>query len=371
MAVEPSIVGPGEMFNVRNTFQGPLPAKLNCSIASTATGQVTQWNVLDVSGTVSLNLKEKYGALEVEACNEQRCIEEGCFEYTFSNVGTGDMRVVSAERSVNGLPPAELVEFVNPNPLSPTESATVEEKIPIDYCQTSTETVSIIGEGDNLDGGPCLDEDVFEIPIAPVCIIDSNLTCTDKATGLDCDDIPKVESSVCDCAPDCATEVRFVYTAQSCPIDPPYGCVQTGLPSPTGARVVVTTGANILFNGDIPIGGEAVLSNNGACMPDEFNVLISDPGSNQVKQTITVNTGCSANGVPLGTTFGAVDFAGYTCQDGTGGNCFADAEFKACAMNTGPIPLTIIDYTLDVNGAVTNILDDGPVTIITGEAYCP
>ena len=111
--------------------------------------------------------------------------------------------------------------------------------------------------------------------------------------------------------------------------------MHTGNPSPTGARLVVTAGSILLFNEDVPIGGQAILTINGNCMPEEFSVLISNTGSNTVRQTVTVNTGCDSNGIPLGATFGAVDFAGFTCQDSTSKNCFTNAEFKTCAVNEG------------------------------------
>ena len=133
MVVEPPTVDPGQSFSVRSAAPIPLPAKINCTVSSTTTGEKIQWNVLDVSGEVTLNLKEKFGALQLEACDEEICVETACFEYTFSNVGSGDMTVTMANRSINGGPPANLVDQVVPNPLSSGQSATVEEKVPGTY----------------------------------------------------------------------------------------------------------------------------------------------------------------------------------------------------------------------------------------------
>ena len=241
----------------------------------------------------------------------------------------------------------------------------------VDYCQVGREVVSVVGEGLNSIGDMCQDEDVYEIPIAPQCRITSNLTCTEVSTGLNCDQIPPIASSTCDCSPDCATEVRMVYTASGCPqSDAGYSCVQTGTLDPQGSRVVVTSGGSIIFNGDIPLNGEAIITNGGQCVPEEFTVLISNVGSNQVKQTVEVNTGCNQNGVELGTTFGGVDFSGYTCQNGESENCLTDVAFETCAINEGPIPLGITEYTLTLDGAVINVLE-GPISLLTGEAYCP
>ena len=156
-------------------------------------------------------------------------------------------------RTLDDQAPVELVEFVIPNPLAPGESSTIEEKIDVDYCTTQTICNKVYAEGNNPVADVCQDEDEYKIDIAPQCIIDSNLTCTEQSTGLDCDLIPPVDPSVCDCSvQDCTTTVVF----------------------------------------------------------------------------------------------------------------------ETCAINEGPIPLEITEYTITLDGQVSNVLQ-APTTILTGQSFCP
>ena len=175
------------------------------------TGEVIQWNVLNVSGTAPLYVKEKYYALELVSCDEEVYIEEVCYEYNIQNTGNNDMTVTTVTYQIDESPAVELADLVLPNPLAPGQSSLIEQKINVDYCTTQTVINKVTAEGLNPDGDVCEDTDESRIPIAPQCIIDSNITCTEKDTGLDCEDIPPIESGVCDCSPGCATEVRFVY----------------------------------------------------------------------------------------------------------------------------------------------------------------
>jgi hypothetical protein len=93
------------------------------------------------------------------------CIEEVCLEYTFMNVGTGDMEVTTVQRTINGEETVDLVEQVSPNPLAPGESATVEECIDVDYCTSAV--IKVYAEGDNPVGKVCVGEDEYDIPFVP------------------------------------------------------------------------------------------------------------------------------------------------------------------------------------------------------------
>jgi hypothetical protein len=135
--------------------------------------------------------------------------------------------------------------------------------------------------------------------------------------------------------------------------------------------MVVATGSSVLFAGDVPINGEVIITNKGDCVPDEFTVLISATGSSQVIQLVSVNTRCTMSGIPLGAAFGAVEFTGYTCQNGSSSNCWTTAHFQACAINEGSVPLTVIEYTLEANGNITDLLNSNPISLPTGESYCP
>ena len=80
LAVEPTVVDPDDTFTVKSASGGQLPQTVECTLTSAETGATVQVNLIDVSGDVTLNLKDKFGALRLETCDEQMCIEEACFE---------------------------------------------------------------------------------------------------------------------------------------------------------------------------------------------------------------------------------------------------------------------------------------------------
>jgi hypothetical protein len=143
LSVEPVVVEPNKTFTIRSLSGGDLLSTIECTLSSTATGETVQVNTMDVSGHVSLNLKDKFGAMQLEACNEQVCIEKVCFEYTFFNIGTGDMEMTRVQRTLNGGSTVDLLSLVSPNPLAPGEWATVQDKIDVDYCNQRTSTAWI------------------------------------------------------------------------------------------------------------------------------------------------------------------------------------------------------------------------------------
>ena len=63
------------------------------------------------------------------------CVETSFFEYTFKNIGTMNVEVVKAERTINGGAMVDLADQVSPNPLSPGQVGRIIEELSIDYCQ--------------------------------------------------------------------------------------------------------------------------------------------------------------------------------------------------------------------------------------------
>jgi hypothetical protein len=62
------------------------------------------------------------------------CVELSFFEYTFENIGTMDVEVVSAERTINGGSMVDLADQISPNPLTPGQVGKIIEELSIDYC---------------------------------------------------------------------------------------------------------------------------------------------------------------------------------------------------------------------------------------------
>ena len=65
-SVSPISLSAGEEFSVATIGDAELPPRINCTIGE-SDGTVIQWNVIDVSGDVSLDLKDTFGSLQLES----------------------------------------------------------------------------------------------------------------------------------------------------------------------------------------------------------------------------------------------------------------------------------------------------------------
>ena len=131
----------GDVFSVRPVGRGGvLPSPINCTIEDSS-GNLMQWNLIDVSGSVALQLKDCFGSLEMEACDDKECLQESTLTYFINNVGETDMQVVNVTGQVDNQPPFQLVDEVDPNPVPIGQTVTVTEVVVLDYCEDFNYTV--------------------------------------------------------------------------------------------------------------------------------------------------------------------------------------------------------------------------------------
>jgi len=83
LTVAPMIVPPGGIFVVSVPGGGMLPDMIDCSIVG-PDGTLLQRNTLDTSGTVGLELGDKFGAMQLESCNDLTCKELLCYKVGIS-----------------------------------------------------------------------------------------------------------------------------------------------------------------------------------------------------------------------------------------------------------------------------------------------
>jgi len=163
--VSPSTIAPDETFTVRPSGGGNLPESITCT-SFDSSGDAIQEVTINTSGAVNLELKDKFGSLTLESCNDITCIEELCYTYTFDNIGNSEMEINVAERYFNG-EVFDLVPFLPVNPLEPGESTTIEEKTIIDVCEERTYCVDLTAEASPENGEPCFANDTFKFSIEP------------------------------------------------------------------------------------------------------------------------------------------------------------------------------------------------------------
>lgn len=376
--VNPSNIRPGDEVVVTPVNGLALPAIMNCTI-SNLNDETLQWNQIDVSGEIELDLKNKFGALQLESCDDQNCLEEVCVEYTVRNLGEVPMSVTTLDVEFNKEGTVDLLSSVIPNPVPVGGIVPVKQEINIDYCVPQTVCLSALVEADPPPpGDSCQDTDELKFDIVPECIVNVELTCTQDKTGDQCSDIPSLDLETCDCpSPNCATELVFEYTGNMCPSNPPgYTCpVNNPLLDPNGAVLTIGNGLNILFSDRVQVGILFTVDNNGFCIPNDLTIRVGDSNINDpiLRQEVDLSTGCNAErtGVSLSQDIGAVRFFGYDCRDpGDGGpaSCLTDVTFEACAENAATVPVELTTFDVTVMGETRSL----PVvpTLLPGASLC-
>ena len=136
MDVTPSTVAPLGTITVTAPGGGSLPDKISCDLSQN--GQIMQTNVIDTSGDVNLNLRDKFGALQLESCDsegtpELSCFETACYNVNIENVGTNDMDITIVDFDFNG-DVESLLDDLDVTTLTPGQSTSVEVKKDVDVC---------------------------------------------------------------------------------------------------------------------------------------------------------------------------------------------------------------------------------------------
>ena len=163
MNVRPTTVNPGEVFTVTSPGGGILPDKIECTIEND-NGRILQTNVIDTSNDVSLQLKDKFGALQLEACDDFTCIETVCYDIDISNVGTNNMDITVIDFDFNG-EVFNLLPQVEVNPLAPGQTTSIEVKRDVDICQAIEYCAEVVIEADPPSNMMCLDDDDYKFNI--------------------------------------------------------------------------------------------------------------------------------------------------------------------------------------------------------------
>ncbi|KAL7567993.1 hypothetical protein ACA910_004579 [Epithemia clementina (nom. ined.)] len=350
---------------------GFFPPSITCTIRNANTGQALQRNTIDTSGNSELGLKEAYGAMQLESCDDQVCIQEVFFRNVIENLGGDFMEVNLVNITIGGREPQDLTYLVRPNPLPPGDRFTLVDVVYLDYCETGNISYCVDVEANPPFGEECDAEDKVIFPIEPECEVMLNLTCVEINSGLPCDEIPPIENPQCVC-PECSNMLMFRYTGESCGNDGDgVTCVQTGSMSPLGGTLQVSRDAsfsdNIFFRTVTP-GIDIRILDGSRCIPDTLYIRIIAEGT----QTITLDTACTTgNGLDLGKAVGALDFVGFSCDDGSAKDCFSDVLLTTCPINQGTIPLFLTNFSVGIVGQpMTDLLGDQDIVLLPGEAYC-
>jgi hypothetical protein len=129
-------------------------------------------------------------------------------------------------------------------------------------------------------------------------------------------------------------------------------------------------GGEISRASSIRMGDDVTFEAADGCIPDVIDFEIRDESNpNVILQAVTVNTKCTAGGIQLAESAGALDFTGYTCDGGKERNCFTDVLFEVCTQNVGTIPMQVRDMILSFDSVESSPLKGAP-TVLEGTETC-
>ena len=388
--VEPNVVGRGDRVRITNPSVGPLPKRLSCAIADSTNNVILQGVVLDTSGNVQLDLKDKYGALQLEGCDSKKCFDRWTFTSSVKNIGTTDLVLRQFELDVafeSSSDPVNLLDG-SVNPLLPVGSATagIDQVRTVDLCgagNLGANASAVVATAAGIPGS-CNFSEALVLPNQPDCNLNMSLTCSGhgdaakELQGVACQNFVGEPEQRCKC-PDCARELRFRYTGELCgPNVPGAKCrnVTSAMPH-SAARVLIRRGYTDML--DVPrveVGRDVIFRNRGGCLPNDFTMFAMRVGTSIVSQQVDIVTNCNNVGIPLMGSFGGFNFSGYSCNDTNVHNCFVDVAHNACIENDGTATRVLESFMLDVTGTSTevfNLLDGTNANdrqLTAGEKYC-
>jgi len=188
------VVSEGDIISVLNSDSGSLSKKLTCDVNDVSQGTRRQSVEID---TFDLALKDIYGSLQLESCDEKQCIIPATFTYTIENIGETTMEITVLKRTwkytqlINGEEvkvndPRDLLKNVKDRSVKSRESTTADEIGTYDVCTIGDYKMTVNVEADPPGKKfPCLADDEYEFETTVGCSVDVDITCVDEE-GTDC-----------------------------------------------------------------------------------------------------------------------------------------------------------------------------------------
>jgi hypothetical protein len=353
----------GGFIDVENMIAGELlPEVLVCTV-SVINGNEFQSLTINTSGNVDLFLKDRYGALELEACEvndqTQDCITQVIYSYILSNTGEIDMDITLLERTRNNITSNLLGSIPDPE-LSPGDTTTVIEFEQLDLCVDGAYVTRVRVEADPPDGFPCFDEDTFEFIIDNQCRVDADISCTSE-DGVDCMDLQQ-QDTVCYGGADLTT-VRLLYRDSTClestDTQGDASSCQESADGLAGLETVVVTCTSpsgaVVPSTPVTVGpGDSFSLNDPAGLPNVLTCIISDING-VVRQTIVFDASGEEE-LNLKDKFGGLELESCTDTSGKELDCLTEVLYVYDISNVGTNDMEVTLFEIIRDNMSTSLL---------------
>jgi hypothetical protein len=336
--VKPETLNPGQSFIVSTTTGVPLPDKIECRLQN-PDGELVQVIRIDVSGSVSLELGDTFGALRLESCDALSCRETVTYVVDIINIGNVSTVITKVDMTLNGNT-ASFVDQIAINPLASRESTSLQPKVEINICDGLEYRSSVSVQSSPSAGVLCLDSaDYFiQARVSPptlvpslvpprsetpdLCTMSFGIDCTlggsTALTGMSCANSP---SPVQPCL-DRPTSITMLFKGGDCSqsdnFQPEtFSCEDVGIISDElGLQYFILVQdaygqGTVYFSGVVAVGEAYSLENDGRSIESELLIQIYSADQSLLLQTVVFDGSCQAN-LDLNSHFGGsqlVEFA--------------------------------------------------------------
>ena len=157
------VVDVGDEFEVEGRNGGDLPETLECTISDD--GEDLQTLTINTGGNVDLFLKDQFGSLQLEACDDQDCTVPITYYHKITNTGETDLEVTNLDVLRPGSDSISAIGLIPDTDLSPGESTIVKEPAVLDVCVDATIMTNTDVDGVSPDGTTVTDDDDYVVSV--------------------------------------------------------------------------------------------------------------------------------------------------------------------------------------------------------------
>jgi len=375
------LVAPGAIIPIIAADETILASQLTCMItAFGASGLLNCQTVsFDTSGAQDLVLTDTFGSFALVSCadsggNGADCFEDIIYTYTLENVGSIEMDITQALRTLTNPPKQEdLINLFPIKTLQVGQSTSISENKTIDVCTDATYEVDMYVEADPPGDINCNDTDSFKFNVTfeRPCDVQIDIACAltdDSVDGTECSDI---QVPIFECTN--TTELRFTYEEGKCEEsdheqDDEFSCTDYECTIDGDVTILCESEGTVFCNCTVAEGGLIVITSQ-LVLPDNLACTISPKDSNEKCQDFVLNpSGGSGSNLNLKDKFGSLTVE--TCEEEGGNinNCLFDAEFTYRISNSGSSELDVTAINRTCNGDGRDLLGDADLTLSPGQA---